>query len=65
MRVTAGYLERVAKDWQQAFENAHGKPAPPITRKGGWFTIKQSTEHKYRRAQIEQMTKVLRNGFKD
>lgn len=65
MRVSAAYLERVARNWQAAFTEAHGKTAPPITWAKGWFTIKQTTARKYRRTQIEAMTKVLRKGFKD
>ena len=63
MRVSAAYLERVAKNWQDAFAKAHEKTAPPVTWERGWFTIGNERRHKYRRAQLEQMTKVLRKGF--
>jgi hypothetical protein len=62
MRVSASYLERVARDWQHAFEAAHGKPAPSIIWQKGWFVI-ESTRWRYRRAAIEEMTKTLRKGF--
>jgi len=66
MRVSAAHLERVARDWQRAFEDAHGKTAPTVEWVRGWFRIGNGTIRKgYRRADLEQMTKVLRKGFKD
>lgn len=66
MKVSAGYLERVARDWQKAFEAAHNKPAPPIVWERGWFRVDQGTyKPRYRRAKVEEMTKVLRRGFTD
>jgi len=66
MRVSAAYLERVAKDWQHAFEAAHGKPAPQIRWSRGWFRIGDGPLGTgYRRTKLEQMTKVLRKGFTD
>ncbi len=65
MRVSAAYLERVGRDWQKAFRAAHGKTAPAIIYERGWFKIENSAGTKYRRATIEQMTKVLRKGFDD
>jgi len=65
MRVTAAYLERVARDWQSAYAKAHERTAPPVTWVRGWFTIGNERRAKYRRAQLEQMTKVLRKGFTD
>lgn len=56
MRVTAAYLERVARDWQSAYAKAHDKMAPPVTWERGWFTISNERRPKYRRAQLEQMT---------
>lgn len=65
MKVTAAYLKRVAHDWQRAFEVAHMKPAPVIVWERGWFFIKNEPKRRYRRAALEEMTKVLRKGFKD
>jgi hypothetical protein len=66
MRVSAAYLERVGKDWQHAFAEAHGKPAPEITFANGWYRIENGRiASRYRRSQLEQMTKVLRKGFDD
>jgi len=65
MRVSAGYLERVAKDWQNAYAKAHERTAPSVTWEKGWFTIGNERRSKYRRAKLEQMTKVLRKGFTD
>ena len=64
MRVSAARLEGVAKEWQAAFSEAHGKTAPSITLENGWFQIGDDRP-KYRRWQIERMTKVLRAGFDD
>lgn len=58
MRVTASYLERVARDWQSAYVSANdGKPAPSIKWEKGWFIVQG---HRYRRAKVEMMTGVLR-----
>lgn len=67
MRVTTGYLEKVARDWQAAFEVAHGKTAPAVTWERGWFKIDHRAGYtrRYRRAALEEMTKVLRRGFND
>lgn len=66
MRVTTAYLERVIRDWQQAFQKAHGKQAPIVRWSKGWFRIGDGPLGKgYRRTQLEQMTKVLRKGFDD
>lgn len=66
MRVSAAYLERVARDWQLAFVKAHGRSAPHIEWVRGWFRIGVGPYRQgYRRAQLEQMTKVLRKGFDD
>jgi hypothetical protein len=59
---SASYLERVARDWQKAFANAHGKPAPAVTWEKGWFKL-DNPPRRYRRAALEEMTKVLRKGF--
>lgn len=63
MRVSAAYLERVAKDWQKAFQEAHDKPAPAVVWEKGWFRIENSWRPRYRRATLEAMTKTLRKGF--
>lgn len=66
MRVSASYLERVARDWQQAFQRAHGRSPPAVEWVRGWFRIGVGPFRQgYRRAQLEQMTKVLREGFDD
>lgn len=67
MRVPDVEIHRVADNWRQAFEAAHGKRAPSIVWAAGWFRIKQSQgwSPRYRRSQIEQMTKTLRKGFDD
>lgn len=67
MRVSAAYLERVARDWQQAFQQAHGKDAPAVVWEKGWFRINNESgwHPRYRRATLEAMTKTLRKGFKD
>jgi len=52
VRVTAGYLERVARDWQKAFREANGKDAPAVTWEKGWFKIDGK---RYRRRALEEM----------
>jgi hypothetical protein len=64
-RFSAAYIERIAKDWQRAFAEAHGKTAPAVTWARGWFTINNERSPKYRRRQLERMTEVLRIGFDD
>ncbi|XUM19746.1 hypothetical protein ACRAVF_18955 [Bradyrhizobium oligotrophicum S58] len=64
-RFSASYLEQIAKKWQQAFAEAHGKTAPAVTWSDGWFTIENDRRPKYRRKQLERMTEVLRAGFDD
>jgi hypothetical protein len=63
MRVSASYLEKVAKDWQRAFTEANGKVAPAVTWERGWFKI-DGGQWRHRRATLEEMTKTLRKGFK-
>jgi hypothetical protein len=66
MRVTDAYRERVVKDWQRAFSEAHSKTAPEVTYANGWYRIGDGSRgSRYRRAKLEQMTKVLRKGFTD
>ena len=58
MRVTASYLERVARDWQKAYAAANdGKMAPAVRWEKGWFIVEG---FRYRRAKLEMMTGVLR-----
>jgi len=57
VRVTAGYLERIARDWQKAYREANSKGAPAVTWANGWFQI---GAHRYRRATLEDMTSTLR-----
>lgn len=64
-RFSAAYLERVAKDWQAAYAKAHSRTAPSVTWENGWFTINNERSPKYRRRQLERMTKVLGAGFDD
>jgi hypothetical protein len=62
VRVSAAYLERVARDWQDAYCAAHQKPAPHIVWERGWFRIVDGGYRpKYRRAKLEQMTATLKN----
>lgn len=61
MRFSAAYIERIAKEWQAAFAKAHQRTAPPVTWERGWFTIGDESRSKYRRWQIERMTKTLRD----
>ena len=56
--------ERIIKAWQAAFAEAHGKTPPIVTWANGWFRIGDAGK-RYRRAEIESMTKVLRKGFTD
>jgi hypothetical protein len=65
MRVSAAYLERVAREWQAAYVEAHDKSAPAIVWERGWFRIFNDSRWRprYRRATIEAMTKTLRKSF--
>lgn len=67
MKVSAAYLERVARDWQQAFKEVHGKSAPGVYWENGWFRIENPTgwNPRYRRAKLEEMTSTLRKVLTD
>lgn len=67
MKTKDAEIHRVADNWRQAFESAHGKKPPSIVYNLGWYRIKQTQgwSPRYRRSKIEDMTKVLRKGFKD
>lgn len=56
MKVTAGYLERLARDYQSAYEAANDALAPPIIWQRGWFKINHA---RYRRKQVEEMRDTL------
>lgn len=60
MRVTAAYLERLMRDYQQAYAAANSKPCPRLRWEKGWFTIGESGRTKYRRARLEEMLANLR-----
>lgn len=62
MKVTAAYLERVAREYQAAYTAANGEPAPGIVWQRGWFVITRSigSSRKYRRTEIEEMRDELR-----
>lgn len=65
-RFTAGYLERVGRDWQDAYAKVNGRKAPPIAWESGWFRIKyDGYQPRYRRAQLERMTRTLRDRIDD
>lgn len=57
MRVSAGYLERVAREWQRAYLAANGKDAPAVVWEKGWFKIGSI---RYRRQRLEEMTANLK-----
>ena len=58
MKVSATYLERLARDWQRAYMNANGKDAPSIVWEKGWFKIGAV---RYRRKRLEEMTVNLKS----
>lgn len=62
MSLHASDLEQIARDWQRAFSEAHGKIAPPVVWEWGWFRI---GANRYRRKKLQEMTEVLRKGFDD
>lgn len=57
MRVTAAYLERVARDWQKAYRAANDKDPPPVIWEKGWFKVGTI---RYRRQRLEEMTRNLK-----
>lgn len=57
MRVTAGYLQRVAREWQAAYVAANDKEAPPVAWENGWFKVGTI---RYRRKRLEEMTRNLK-----
>ncbi len=63
MRVSTAYLNKVARDWQKAYEAAHRNEAPTVFWENGWFKIDDGRGYtpRYRRAKLEQMTATLRN----
>jgi hypothetical protein len=58
MRVSEGYIERVAQQWRSAFQQVNGRKAPKVVWERGWFRIK-GVETRYRRTTLEKMTKNL------
>lgn len=62
MRVTAAYLERVAREYQAAYTAANEEAAPDLIWQRGWFVMTRGsgTSRKYRRAEIEEMRDELR-----
>jgi hypothetical protein len=62
MKVSASYLARVAKNWQEAYFAANGKEAPPVIWERGWFLINYGNcTPRFRREQLERMTANLRS----
>lgn len=61
MRVSAAYLERVAREYQAAYSAANEEPAPGLVWQRGWFVMRRSigSSRKYRRAEIEEMRDEL------
>jgi hypothetical protein len=57
MKITASYLDCVARDWQSAYIAANSKNAPAVVWEGGWFVI---DGRRYRRAKLESMRDELR-----
>ena len=57
MRVTASYLERVAREWQAAYSALYLKEAPAVKWERGWFKIQGAS---YRRKALEEMRDRLR-----
>lgn len=61
MRVSEGYLRNLALDWQRAYVDAHGKDAPSIQWRSGWFIINDRLGiSRYRRTTVEGMRDLLR-----
>lgn len=59
----ASYFDSIGRDWQEAYCLANdGKPAPAIVWDRGWFLV---DGHRYRRFQIQRMTKALRASFSE
>lgn len=57
VRVSLHYLEKLIREWQQAFAIANDKTAPAVTWERGWFVIGAK---RYRRAEFEKMRNELR-----
>lgn len=60
MKVSAAYLERVAREYQAAYAAANEETAPAITWQRGWFIIGNRPSFRYRRTAIEEMRDELR-----
>ena len=56
-RFSIHYLEKLAREWQQAYEVANDKTAPAVVWQRGWFVIGAK---RYRRAEFEKMRNELR-----
>ncbi len=64
MRVTAAYLERLARDWQDAYQAINDQTAPAVVWEKGWFLISGASSTKYRRAKLEEMRDRLRDRLR-
>lgn len=57
MKVTDAYIQRLAREWTEAYEAANGKEAPTVFWVDGWFRI---SLQKVRRRTLEKMRDELR-----
>lgn len=59
MKLSAAYIQRLIREYQQAFEAVHDKPAPTIAWENGWFRFFPNGI-RFRRPVFEEMRDRLR-----
>jgi hypothetical protein len=58
MKVSASYLENLARDYQKAYAAANDETAPTVTWQRGWFSIGRPAVRR-RRKELEEMRDEL------
>jgi hypothetical protein len=59
MKLSAAHIQRLIREYQQAFEAVHNKPAPTIAWENGWFRFFPNGI-RFRRSRFEEMRDRLR-----